>query len=131
MKKSNTLKNKMYEAIFSDIINGSYSSDFILTEKYLIEKYECSRAPIREALTQLTTMGVVSSIPRHGYRINHPDREQLMEIMKMRAVMEGNFLESFGLCIGLHEGGNYYQCMGINAKICYSCFRQKGDEVYV
>lgn len=41
------------------------------------------------------------------------------------------FLESFGLCIGLHEGGNYYQCMGINAKICYSCFRQKGDEVYV
>ena len=96
MKKSNTLKNKMYEAIFSDIINESYSSDFILTEKYLIEKYECSRAPIREALTQLTTMGVVSSIPRHGYRINHPDREQLMEIMKMRAVMEGNFLESFG-----------------------------------
>ena len=96
MKKSSTLKNKMYEAIFSDIINGTYSSDVILTEKYLIEKYDCSRAPIREALTQLTTMGVVTSIPRHGYRINHPDRQQLMEIMKMRAALEVTFLEGFG-----------------------------------
>ena len=37
-KTMDTLKDQVYDALFSDIINGIYPADTILTEKYLMEK---------------------------------------------------------------------------------------------
>jgi DNA-binding GntR family transcriptional regulator len=91
----NTLKNQVYNALFSDIINGVYPVDIILTEKFLMEKYQVSRAPIREALTQLTGTHILSSIPRQGYKILQPSRQQLLEIIKFRSTLESSFLESY------------------------------------
>lgn len=95
-KNCNTLKNQVYDALFSDIISGVYPPGTILTEKFLIEKYNVSRAPIREALTQLTGTHILSSIPRQGYKILQPSRQQLLEIIKFRSALECSFL------------GNYY-----------------------
>ena len=75
-KNPDTLKDQVYDALFSDIINGIYSTDTILTEKFLMEKYNVSRAPIREALSQLTGTLILSSIPRQGYKILQPSRQQ-------------------------------------------------------
>ncbi|MBV7275904.1 GntR family transcriptional regulator [Clostridium sp. PL3] len=98
-KNSNTLKNQVYDALFSDIINGLYSSDTILTEKFLMEKYNVSRAPIREALTQLTGTHILSSIPRQGYKILQPSEQKLLEIVKFRSALECSFLESYYMYI--------------------------------
>ena len=76
---NDSLKQQVYNALFSDIINGNYPADTILTEKFLMEKYNVSRAPIREALTQLTGTRLLSSIPRQGYKILQPSAEQLLE----------------------------------------------------
>ena len=94
-----TLKNQVYNALFSDIINGVYPADTILTEKFLMEKYNISRAPIREALTQLTGTHILSSIPRQGYKIFQPSRQQLLEIIKFRSNLECSFLGSFSIYI--------------------------------
>lgn len=94
-----TLKDQVYHALFSDIINGIYPLDTILTEKFLMEKYKVSRAPIREALAQLTTTCILSSIPRQGYKINPPSDEQLLEIVKFRSALETSFLENYSICI--------------------------------
>lgn len=93
-RNQNTLKNQVYNALFSDIINGAYPTDTILTEKVLMEKYQVSRAPIREALTQLTGTHILSSIPRQGYKILQPSHQQLLEIIKFRSALESSFLES-------------------------------------
>ncbi|WP_349645175.1 GntR family transcriptional regulator [Clostridium autoethanogenum] len=98
-KNDNTLKNQIYNALFSDIINGIYSSDTILTEKFLMEKYGVSRAPIREALTQLIGTHILSSIPRQGYKIIQPSKQQLLEIVKFRSVLESSFLENYYMYI--------------------------------
>lgn len=98
-KVFNSLKNQVYDALFSDIINGVYPGDTILTEKFLMEKYSVSRAPIREALTQLTGTGILSSVPRQGYKILQLSREQLIEIVKFRSAMECSFLESYSIYI--------------------------------
>jgi len=90
-----TLKNQVYDALFSDIINGLYSADTLLTEKFLMERYNVSRAPIREALTQLTGTHILSSVPRKGYRILQPGRQLLSEIVKFRATLESSFLASY------------------------------------
>lgn len=98
-KNLNTLKNQVYDALFSDIINGVYPTDTILTEKFLMEKYNVSRAPIREALTQLTGTHILSSIPRQGYKILQPSEQQLLEIIKFRSALESSFLESYYIYI--------------------------------
>lgn len=98
-KNSNTLKNQVYDALFSDIINGVYPADTILTEKFLMEKYNVSRAPIREALTQLTGTHILSSIPRQGYKILYPSEQELLEIIKFRSALECSFLESYHMYI--------------------------------
>jgi len=92
-KTFNTLKSQVYDSLFSDIINGVYPADTILTEKFLMEKYSVSRAPIREALTQLTGAHILSSIPRQGYKILQPSRQQLLEIIRFRSALECSFLE--------------------------------------
>lgn len=93
-KGMNTLKNQIYDALFSDIINGAYPVDTILTEKFLMGKYNVSRAPIREALTQLTGNYILSSIPRQGYKILQPSEQRFLEIIKFRSALECSFLKS-------------------------------------
>jgi len=98
-KNPNTLKNQVYNALFSDIISGVYPPDTTLTEKFLMKKYNVSRAPIREALTQLTGTHILSSIPRQGYKILQPSRQQLLEIIKFRSALECSFLQSYCIYI--------------------------------
>ena len=92
-KPRTTLKDQVYVQLFTDIINGVYSADAVLTEKFLMEKYQMSRAPIREALLQLTGKNFLVSIPRQGYRIMCPDKKLIMELQRYRAIMEPAFLE--------------------------------------
>ena len=94
-KVVNTLKDHVYESLFSDVINGVYSADAILTEKSLMEKYNVSRAPIREALTKLTGEHILSSIPRQGYRVFQPSQQKLLEVIKFRSALESSFLEVY------------------------------------
>lgn len=94
-KNLDTLKDQIYNALYSDIINGVYPANTILTEKHLMEKYSVSRAPIREALTQLTGTHILSSVPRQGYKILQPSRHQLLEIVKFRSALECSFLETY------------------------------------
>lgn len=95
-KTSDTLKDQVYDALFSDIINGVYPADTVLTEKFLMEKYNVSRAPIREALTQLTGTQILTSIPRQGYKILQPSGQQLLEVIKFRSALECSFLGNYG-----------------------------------
>lgn len=53
-------------------MNNEFSFDEFLTEKSLMEKYQVSRAPVREALMQLRSDRIIASTPRHGYRIRKP-----------------------------------------------------------
>ncbi|WPC44159.1 GntR family transcriptional regulator [Clostridium sp. JS66] len=98
-KSLDTLKNQIYNALFSDIINGIYPPDTILTEKFLMEKYGVSRAPIREALTQLIGTHILASIPRQGYKIIQPSSNKLLEITKFRSALECSFLENYCMYI--------------------------------
>jgi DNA-binding GntR family transcriptional regulator len=95
MDNNNSLKDQVYHAMFSDIINGFYPTETLLTEKFLMERYNVSRAPIREALTQLTGTQMLVSVPRKGYRILQPSEQQLLEIVKLRSALESSFLERY------------------------------------
>lgn len=92
-----TIKQRVYNAIWEGIVNGEYSADYVFNEKALVEKFGVSKSPVRDALIELCSDGVLRSIPRYGYEIVQITGKQLQDIMRLRALIE---LDNLGTMIG-------------------------------
>lgn len=88
MDKAATIKSRIVEAVIQDIIDGRYSSNDIITEKELIERFNVSKSPVRDALIELCANEVLKNIPRYGYQIVHIGREKMHEMMEFRFILE-------------------------------------------
>lgn len=96
-KKKMTLAASVHDAILEMIIHsGTESESMLLTEGELVEKFQVSKSPVREALGKLCHEGVVRSIPRCGYVVvrlgekDGHDNQQVRTILELSA-MEANF----------------------------------------
>lgn len=88
-----TLKDKVYAAVLTDIINGAYTVDSVISEKSLAEKLSVSKAPVREALVSLCAEGVLRSMPRLGYMVVRYTDQNLRDILEYRTMLECGCLE--------------------------------------
>lgn len=86
------LKEKVYKAIMDDIVNDVYRPFQILSESSLVEKYNCSKSPVREALQLLCNDGVLRSIPRCGYEIKLIMQEEIIQMLNARYLIEAGFV---------------------------------------
>lgn len=59
-----------------------------LKEQELAERFEVSRLPVREALTELASQGVVYYAPRRGARLMEVDGHKLRKILEVRERLE-------------------------------------------
>lgn len=89
-----TIKRRVYNAIWEGIVNGDYSADYVFNEKTLVEKFQVSKSPVRDALIELCSDGVLRSIPRYGYEIVQITGKQLQDIMRLRALIELDNLDT-------------------------------------
>lgn len=89
-----SLKQIVYEKILDEILNGSYSLDYVFTEMYFVEKYQTSRAPVRDALIELCNEKILRVIPRYGYELVRLTENDVREITQFRLILE---IESFKL----------------------------------
>lgn len=92
--KSN-IKTRMYRNILDSIIHGEYKPESILTEKMLVERYEVSKSPIREALIELCKEGVLHSIPRLGYEIIKITDKDIEEVQDFRLLIECSSMDKY------------------------------------
>lgn len=83
-----TIRSRIYNAIWNDIIDGHYDWNFVFNEKSLVEKYQVSKSPVRDALLELCKDNVLRSIPRYGYEIVRIPERQLREMIEMRVLIE-------------------------------------------
>ena len=95
MKAKSSLKEQVYQSILDGIISDEYKSEEIITEKALIEKYNVSKSPIREALIALCNEGVIRNIPRCGYEVIRITRENVKEILKFRSILEKGCMQQY------------------------------------
>jgi DNA-binding GntR family transcriptional regulator len=89
-----TLKQRIYSRILEEIVTKKYPVDCILKEKELSEKFGVSKAPVREALIELSKENIVKSIPRAGYRIVQLTGKDISEAMELRLILELSVLET-------------------------------------
>lgn len=85
---STSIKQQVFDSVLEDLINGVYPIDFVFNEKYLIEKYQVSRSPIRDALIELCNEKVLRAIPRYGYEIVRITEQNMREIAQFRSILE-------------------------------------------
>ena len=91
-KQQESLKNMVYQAILNGIFTDEYKPNQIINEQELVQKFGCSKTPIREALVTLCNEGILHSFPRFGYPVVSVSREEAQNILDFRLVLEGGYL---------------------------------------
>jgi DNA-binding GntR family transcriptional regulator len=86
--ENGSLKKQIYHRILDGIIRKTYATDYILKEKELAEAFGVSKAPVREALIELSNEDIVKSIPRAGYRIVQFTEKDIYEATELRICLE-------------------------------------------
>ena len=83
-----TLAEKLATAIADGILAGTLKPGIRLDEVSLAQKHGVSRTPVREALRQLTTSGLIDMRPRKGAIVSKATREQVESLFVAMAEME-------------------------------------------
>lgn len=71
------------------IVEGHYAPGDRLDPEALARQYQCSRTPIREALTQLAASGMVKVAPKRGTFVARLSVTELVERFEVMAELEG------------------------------------------
>lgn len=94
MGKDGSLKEVIYHSILEKILNGEYKPNQILNEKELVARFGCSKSPIRDALITLCNEGVLRCIPRYGYEVIRLTRDDIVQVLNYRLILESGLLRS-------------------------------------
>ena len=91
--KKESLTDKIHDQILEMIVKNPSEEDQVLNEKRLMELFGVSKAPVREALIKLCSEGVLRSVPRFGYIVNHMSEKDSRDVMESRVFLETKMLE--------------------------------------
>ena len=84
-----TLKDHVYNYIAKKIINGELNTNEKINENEIIKKMNISRTPVREALIQLASEGLLENVPRKGFILSRVDENTAKEIYAVIGLLEG------------------------------------------
>jgi DNA-binding GntR family transcriptional regulator len=94
----------LVETIRGDILSARLAPNTKLTVKMLSDLYDCGASPVREALTSLTSEGLVQRIDRRGFFVSGISAEEFADILRNRCLMEGEALR-----LSITQGGNDWE----------------------
>jgi DNA-binding GntR family transcriptional regulator len=86
---SRSIQLTVADGIRDRIISGDLESGASLSEVALATEFGVSRTPVREALKQLQTEGLVEIRPRVGTFVMTPSRTEIIELFQVKEVLEG------------------------------------------
>jgi DNA-binding GntR family transcriptional regulator len=80
--------DELREAIEERIVIGEFGPGMRLDEAQLAQRFGASRTPLREALIQLASSGLVELRARRGAVVTEPSAEHLIEMFEVMAELE-------------------------------------------
>jgi DNA-binding GntR family transcriptional regulator len=84
----NVLSEQVKDRILQWILEGELAPGSRIIETRVARELGVSQAPVREALRDLTTLGVVEMKPYRGASVRQPSKADLVEAMEVRAELE-------------------------------------------
>ena len=91
------LKDKIIEYIYNAIINEEFIQGSQIKELHLSEKLSVSRAPIREAMSELVSLGVLEQIARKGVFVKEITSKDIFDTYESKGIIEGFLAVDFTL----------------------------------
>ena len=88
--KTTTLAETIRQRLADDILRGAYPPGTRLDENGLAKRFKLSRTPVREALRQLTSAGLVEMRPRRGVIVSLPTDSALAEMFEVMGELEAS-----------------------------------------
>jgi DNA-binding GntR family transcriptional regulator len=82
------LARMAYQALKESITSGKLIPGEVYNEMALAKELNISRTPVREALLELSTNGLVTFLPRKGVMINRYSKADVEEIFEVRKAIE-------------------------------------------
>jgi DNA-binding GntR family transcriptional regulator len=83
-----TAAEKLAEGIAEAIFSGEFAPGFRLDEQQLAQRFSVSRTPVREALRQLATTGLIEVRPRRGAFVTLVSPAELEELFVAMGELE-------------------------------------------
>jgi DNA-binding GntR family transcriptional regulator len=84
-----TVKQHVYELIRQKLETGILAPGGRLSDDALSKELGVSRSPVREAIGQLTSEGLVEYRPRRGCFVRQPRLKEMRELYEVRMALEG------------------------------------------
>src|ERR1700716_443673 len=91
-----TLSERAASLVEHDILAGHLAPGARLGIVDLVQRYEIGATPLREGLSRLVSRGLIVGIGQRGFRVAEVSRDDLLDITRMRTVVE---LEALRLAI--------------------------------
>ena len=98
-----SLEEQAYRAIRSAIVNGVLRGGARLVQEELAARLSVSRVPVRDAIKRLTADGLVDKDVKGGYYVRKLDEEDVVEIYRLRELLEPYALEVAGASLADHH----------------------------
>jgi DNA-binding GntR family transcriptional regulator len=83
-----TKKQQAYDYIRDGILTGKYPGQHRLREEHLAREAKVSRGPLREAISQLVSEGLLEKVPGLGVYVRRNGNEELSELYEVREALE-------------------------------------------
>lgn len=96
-KKNDRLKNKIIEYIYDAILSEKYQKGEQIKEVPLSDILKVSRAPVREALYELVSLGILEHIERRGVFVKDITNKDIFDTYESKGVIEGYLATSFAV----------------------------------
>ena len=88
MLRSQSLVELVTDHLRGDILSGALEPGERLVEEQLTQRFQISRAPLREALRLLVEQGLVEHLPRRGARVTTYSARDFDELFAVRDALE-------------------------------------------
>jgi DNA-binding GntR family transcriptional regulator len=95
--------DKLADDIAEAILSGEFAPGSRLDEQLLAQRYAVSRTPVREALRQLATTGLIEVRPRRGAIVSQVTPAQLEELFVAMGELEATCARLSALCMAPTE----------------------------
>ena len=84
-----TLKDHVYNYIADRIISGELAPNEKINENEIAAALNISRTPVREALIQLASEGLLENVPRKGFVLSRVNEDTARELYAVIGLLEG------------------------------------------
>jgi DNA-binding GntR family transcriptional regulator len=84
-----TLKQHAYQVILDRLHSGAFGPGMRISDDVIAREFGISRSPVREAIGQLASEGLVTYTPRKGAFVRAPGRREMEQAYEARLALEG------------------------------------------